>query len=115
MSGWETVDGTEGVSWLEGVGVMEDSVGVETSVSEMVGSSSVNISYMGGMGEGPGIDSVGDSSVNSIVEGVMIMDSSSSGDVGVSSRDGSVGEVGVSVVGDTARSVGVCSDGSLGL
>ena len=95
---------------------MDDSVGVETSVSEIVGSSSESMSEMGGIGEGPGMDrSVGDSSENSIIEGVGMKDSSISGDEGVSSKDGSVGDVGVSVVGDGARSVGVCSEGSLGL
>lgn len=112
VSGCEIVDGTVGVSWLEGVGVTSDSVGLEMVESDTVGSRS----EIGRMGDGPGIDSVGDSSeLSSMVDGVGMENSSDSGDEGVSSRDGSVGDVGVSVVGEGARSVGVCSDGSLGI
>lgn len=100
----------DGVSWLEGVGVTEDSVGLVIVDNVMVGSRSDS----GGMGEGPGMEL---SSIDSVLisnEGVGISDSVISGDDGVSSSDGSVGDVGVSVVGDGARSVGACSDGSLG-
>ena len=111
MSGWEIVDGMDGVSWLEGVGVTEDSVGLVIDDSVIVGSRSES----GGIGEGPGIElSSIDSMLISNDDGVGTSDSVGSGDDGVISSDGSVGDVGVSVVGDGARSVGVRTDGSLG-
>lgn len=124
--GCVSVEGTVGVNWVEGVGVTEDSVGVRDDGV----SSDTERSETGGMGDGPGIDSVGDSNdESSISEGVGNEISSEIGDEGVNSSDGSVGEVGVSVVGDGdgvgssdgadngdgARSVGVRSDGSLGV
>ena len=101
----------EGVSWLEGVGVTEDSVGLVIDDNVIVGSRSES----GRMGEGPGIEL---SSIDSVLiskdEGVGTSDSVREGDDGVSSSEGSVGDVGVSVVGEGARSVGARSDGSLG-
>ena len=106
-SGSDTVDGTEGVTWLEGVGVTEDSVGLVIVDNVMVGSRSER----GGIGEGPGIEvSSTDSGVSSMDEGVPMLICSE--DDGVRSNDGSVGDVGVRVVGDGPRSDG--SDGSLG-
>lgn len=111
VSGWEIVVGMEGVSWLEGVGVTEDSVGLVIDDNVMVGSNSES----GRIGEGPGMElSSMDSVLISNDDGVGTSDSVSSGNVGVSSSDGSVGDVGVSVVGEGARSVGARSDGSLG-
>ena len=70
-------------------------------------------SERGGMGDGPGIDSVGVTSDERMMsEGVGIEISSEAGDDGVSSSEGSVGDVGVSVVNDGPRSIGTRSSGS---
>ena len=131
VDGCESVDGTVGVTWLEGVGVTEDSVGDGTvrddgvvsdegvrsdgdRTEEDIEGPETDGVEIEGIGEGPGIDSVGDcAEESSTLEGVENEIDSEGGNVGVSSNDGSVGDVGVSVVGDGARSVGVCSDGSL--
>lgn len=106
--GCSIVDGTVGVSWLDGVGVTDDSVGLD-GVREMLSSSSDR----GKIGDGPGMDSVVSSTeLGSTVEGV---GRDSMGQLGVTSMEDSVGSVGEREGGEGARSVGVCSDGSLGL
>lgn len=101
------VDGMVGVSWLEGVGVTDDSVGLE-----IVGSMLISSSDKGRIGDGPGIDSVVDHSVlGSIAEGV---GTRPKGELGVNSIDDTVGSVGERG-GEVARSVNTSSDSSLGL
>ena len=87
VGGCSIVDGTVGVSRSVGVGVIDDSVGVDTVETE--GNDPRGDSVVG-IGEGPGIDTSGDSSSDGTGEGDRI--GSSTGDGASSDTDNGVTE-----------------------